>query len=105
MALLLIPSIMVAGTRIKCIFGGVVRYRMNMSADNRVIGVTQWRPGLCVSIVKTRIVSKGIRGLHRLSLVGGVGNINRNRSAKDIAVVTPYEHFFPLDIPRVNTVE
>ena len=78
---------------------------MNMPADNRVISVTEWRSGLCISVMKARIVSEGIGDLYRFSMVGGVVNIDRNRSSEDITVVSPHEHFFPLDIPRMNAVE
>ena len=98
-------AIDVPGAGVECPLGRIVSHRVNVPADDRVVGIAEERLGLGALLLEMGIPPEGIGDLDRLPAVGRVVDIHRHRPAEHVAVVPPHEHFRAIDVPGVDAVE
>ena len=83
----------------------MVNNGVNMTANDRVFGIAKERGWLRPLLLKLGVLAKGVCDLDRLPTVRRLVDIHRDRSTQYVAVISPYEHFRTVDVPRMHTIQ
>src|SRR5206468_9247885 len=105
MAFIAVPAVDVSRTGVKCALGRIVNNGVNMAGDHWIARIAQIRVRRPTLFLKMGILTERVSDFDRLAAVSRIIDVYGYRTAEDVAIVAPDQHFSASDVPGMDPIE